>query len=453
MKVHRSLVRLACACLTVIAVESRALAQGQFFLHFSKQTPGAAPSRYVLPGVEADNDGGGHGAPSGVPVPCNDKNTNPSVVRIWLTDELDETPWRVAPPGDFKNVNFEYHVTLQLTSSINTLYGCDYELYTYPQGSEEDGVPVERIVVDGDEFIVLEIPVGAIDTADERIIEIRFLSDPGLTPESLKSVSLDIISAEIIDPPPTPPTLSRGANGRVTWFIEDNDNPTPVGMPGDECDLAFPIAAAGTHLFDTEGMTASSVPVTCTGTPADVWFEFTAPVTADFFFDTYDSGIGGLVEVYAGTCASLVSLGCNDGSLIKLKGSGVEIACTGGMTYYVRVGENGSGSGLGTLTVKDLRSGLGAFVQFGHTTPSTRTVPACLAGRRTARPASAASATTRTTPFSTVVVSREPRRASQCRTKRSRDPWSAPAARAVSPTDRMPSISSADGTRAIEFVW
>ncbi|MCP3919379.1 MAG: hypothetical protein GY711_27900 [bacterium] len=196
MDVHRSLVRLACAGLTVVvAVESRALAQNELYLHFSKQTPGAAPSRYVLPGIEADNDGGGHGAPSGVPVPCNDKNTNPSVVRVWLTDELDETPWRSAPPGDFENVNFEYHVTLQLTGTGGVQYGCDYELYTYPEGSEEDGCPVEVIVDDGDEFIVLEIPVGAIDTADERAIEIRFLSDPGLTPENLRSVSLDIVSA------------------------------------------------------------------------------------------------------------------------------------------------------------------------------------------------------------------------------------------------------------------
>jgi hypothetical protein len=50
----------------------------------------------------------------------------------------------------------------------------------------------------------------------------------------------------------------------------------------------------------------------CSFSTFDLWFSFTAPCDSTFTFDTCGSTLDTVLEVFAGTCGSLSSLGCND---------------------------------------------------------------------------------------------------------------------------------------------
>ncbi|MCP3918338.1 MAG: PKD domain-containing protein, partial [bacterium] len=340
---------------------------GPFHAHFQKQTPAANPPRYTLPAVEADNDGFGVGDPSTGPLPCaSSDRTNPDVVRIVLTDEEDETPLRSTAPGREIAVGFDYTVELVILSTTTT-YGCDYELYSWP---EDTGEP-QRIEPISNRF-QLVIPGTASTTSKRRSLEIRFFTDPDMTVEALRSVIVKIESVAVNGSPPAPPPLLVGANDRVTWLLEDNAN-APPGSPGDDCSAALPIAGVGKFPFDTTGRSPSNE-ATC-GSGDDIWFRWTAPATGDFFFDSFDAQFNSVVELYAGLCGSLSSLDCDNGSLASTPtaGSGVSRSVTFGDVYNIRVGVAQAGSGgPGNLTIQELRPGLGPYVQLGHTTPATR---------------------------------------------------------------------------------
>ncbi|MCP3918906.1 MAG: hypothetical protein GY711_25445 [bacterium] len=345
-------------------------AHGQdYWVHFEKQTPACLPSRYVLPALEADVDGQGYGdAP--IDTTCSAQKTNPDHVVVTLTTEEDEDGGdpKAAAPGDFVEISFDYRVHLSINpTGANSDQDCDFEVYILPTGSEE---PTK---VSATTFSI-DIPKDATIDAQERRIELIFLSNGGNDLEGIESVVIEITGVDIIGTPDSPPDLDVGINNRATWLLRDNSNPEPPAWAGDDCEDAKPIDGTGVFLFDTTlSTTASALAGPCADGTADVWFEWTAPFNGSFFFDTYDSRHATLVDIYSDSCATPVHEACDNGSLIKLFGSGAELTGVAfGDTYYVRVSAIGSETGFGLLTVSHERPTLAPYVMFTHTTRATR---------------------------------------------------------------------------------
>ena len=123
----------------------------------------------------------------------------------------------------------------------------------------------------------------------------------------------------------------------------------------DECSGAIPIQASsstdcaspvsGTTFFAT-----GTLP-DCNGSAVDddVWYSFVAIGTSQTISvgSVFPNGITDpLVQVFSGSCSSLVSLGCS-----ALFGPPLTISTTPGNTYFVRVYSAGTGSGQGNFTI------------------------------------------------------------------------------------------------------
>ena len=123
------------------------------------------------------------------------------------------------------------------------------------------------------------------------------------------------------------------------------------GVPDDECSGATPLTLGPNGPFSTVGYTTSVPGWLCAIGGSDRWFQYQATCTAPHTFYTcspntdYDTAI----ELFAGSCACLTSLGCNDDTC------GLQSSVTGlltqGSTYFVRVGGFASGTGNVELTV------------------------------------------------------------------------------------------------------
>ena len=114
-------------------------------------------------------------------------------------------------------------------------------------------------------------------------------------------------------------------------------------FPNDECTGAIAISQGVSGPFTNVGATTSVQPWTCglgnTGPNYDLWYSYTAPAAGPLTVDmcngtTFDS----VLEVYSGTCGSLVSVACNDDACSGGGPSQVSLTVTSGTTYYVRVG-------------------------------------------------------------------------------------------------------------------
>ena len=122
--------------------------------------------------------------------------------------------------------------------------------------------------------------------------------------------------------------------------------------PADECVTAIPARVGLNGPYNTACATTSVPAWPCGAGGADLWFVYrhtgwNATVDVNTCTGTtFDTTL----EVFSGACTSLTSLGCNDDTC-GLQ-SQVIFSATQGMTYYIRVGGFGGGTGNFSLTIK-----------------------------------------------------------------------------------------------------
>jgi hypothetical protein len=144
-----------------------------------------------------------------------------------------------------------------------------------------------------------------------------------------------------------------GMTGTVTWRV---NCPPP---PSDACASAIPITTLPytSTPVSTVGATTDGPVTTCDGPYNNVWWTVSGvcgPMIAYTCGSSYDTEIA----VYAGTCAGLTPITCNDdaganGPCPSTLQSWVTWAATQGTTYYISVGSYWSGgtTGNNVLTV------------------------------------------------------------------------------------------------------
>jgi hypothetical protein len=122
----------------------------------------------------------------------------------------------------------------------------------------------------------------------------------------------------------------------------------PSFGPEDECGGALPLTNGATP-YTNVGATTSAPGWPCALGGSDIWYTFTA-AGALVDIDTFGSGYDTALEAFSGTCASLVSIDCNDDSGGGLQ-SFLSLSTVPGQTYFLRVGGYLGGQGMGTLNV------------------------------------------------------------------------------------------------------
>lgn len=110
-----------------------------------------------------------------------------------------------------------------------------------------------------------------------------------------------------------------------------------ANVPPDECATAIAIGNGPNGPFNSATATDSLPASACAPLlGADLWFTYvancTGAATADLCLSDFDT----IVEAYAGTCAALVPLDCNDDNC-GLRSS-LSFPVVNGVTYYLRVG-------------------------------------------------------------------------------------------------------------------
>lgn len=117
----------------------------------------------------------------------------------------------------------------------------------------------------------------------------------------------------------------------------------------DECAGAL-VAGFSGNSFDTTTATASPEAWTCGGGGGpDLWYTYTSfggPLTVSTCGSSFDT----VVEVFSGSCGSLVLEGCDDDSC-EINGIVRLFSTNQGETYTIRVGGYAGASGTGTLWV------------------------------------------------------------------------------------------------------
>jgi PKD repeat protein len=123
------------------------------------------------------------------------------------------------------------------------------------------------------------------------------------------------------------------------------------GPTNNTCASATSIAEVTDLAFDTgSGATASGVNPGCGGgtDPVDLWYAYTATVTADATIDLCGSTFDTRLAVYDACGGTL--LACNDDACGYQ--SRVEITVTSGTIYYIQVGGYNASTGTGDLTIE-----------------------------------------------------------------------------------------------------
>ncbi|MBK9385642.1 MAG: PKD domain-containing protein [Planctomycetes bacterium] len=147
--------------------------------------------------------------------------------------------------------------------------------------------------------------------------------------------------------------------GQGSFVINISEIPP---LANDECINAIPINLGSNGSFSNVGATDNPLDPAwpCASGGSDVWFSLTlaCPLSIDINtcagtnFDT-------ALEVFTGTCGSLVSLACSDDSC-GLQSS-VSFTATPGVAYFIRVG--GFFAGQGSFTLDVAATGNGAFFE------------------------------------------------------------------------------------------
>lgn len=127
-----------------------------------------------------------------------------------------------------------------------------------------------------------------------------------------------------------------GATGDFTLTTVLPQNP-----PNDFCSEPTVISAGPVH-GTTDYATSEGQAGSCGGieTKPDVWYSWTAPYNGTVSLDTCESELDTIIAVYAGECASLTEIACNDdcaGGACTTSESCLTFAVTQGTTYLIRV--------------------------------------------------------------------------------------------------------------------
>ena len=128
---------------------------------------------------------------------------------------------------------------------------------------------------------------------------------------------------------------------------------SPAFAQNDECPGSIALTDGVPIAFDTTAATLSATPWPCgAGGGPDLWYSFTSVTGGSAEIATCGSTFDTVLEVFEGSCGSLVSLECNDDAC-GLQ-STVEIPpSTAGTTYLIRVGGFGGATGTGTIEVNE----------------------------------------------------------------------------------------------------
>ena len=122
----------------------------------------------------------------------------------------------------------------------------------------------------------------------------------------------------------------------------------------DNCSGAISLAVTANCSSPVAGSTAGFTQniAGCVGNADDDgWYKFVATATSHSITVTGSASFDAVLEVFSGTCTSLVSIACMDNTI---SGQAESISLTGlsiGTTYYVRVFNYGVGSGSSTFTI------------------------------------------------------------------------------------------------------
>ena len=120
----------------------------------------------------------------------------------------------------------------------------------------------------------------------------------------------------------------------------------------DECIGAIPVRLGGNGPFTNAAATTSAPAWACGAGGKDLWFTYQAPAATNVTFSTCNAGSNydSTIEVFAGSCGSLTSLGCNDDACSGNR-STLTVATTTAATLFVRVGGFFSATGTFVLDV------------------------------------------------------------------------------------------------------
>ncbi|MBL8899369.1 MAG: hypothetical protein JNM84_17160 [Planctomycetes bacterium] len=146
-----------------------------------------------------------------------------------------------------------------------------------------------------------------------------------------------------------------GASGSYDLDVDCNGT---TQVPNDECAGASTITN-GTHLgFTNANATTSSPAWPCANGGSDVWFRYVASCTGSATVETCSPGTNydSALEAFSGSCASSISLACNDDACSSLS-SRITFDVVQGSTYYLRVGGFGSATGVFDLVITCISSG------------------------------------------------------------------------------------------------
>ena len=129
---------------------------------------------------------------------------------------------------------------------------------------------------------------------------------------------------------------------------------TSIFAQSDGCSAATSISVTANCSSPTAGTTTGATQTIpgCTGNADDdVWYQFTATATSHQIVVTASASFDPVVQLFSGSCASLVSLVCRDdagtGGTETINYSGLTI----GQVYRIRVYHYGAGSGSGNFTI------------------------------------------------------------------------------------------------------
>ena len=135
----------------------------------------------------------------------------------------------------------------------------------------------------------------------------------------------------------------NGAAGQFSICVKQASGPVTAPV-NDACAAAISLTSSATcnaQNFSSSGATQSVNPVLCGGftssSAKDIWFSFVAFGSGDSVIVSPVGTFDPILEVFSGSCSSLVSIGCSDGA----SSASVEKVATGtlvaGQTYYARV--------------------------------------------------------------------------------------------------------------------
>lgn len=165
--------------------------------------------------------------------------------------------------------------------------------------------------------------------------------DPNCSASSLRSQLTVYTTA------PTTLYVRVGGYGTATGAIVLDVSQSPSN---DICTAGVALVDGQNGPFSTLGASTSS-PWPCANGGNDVWFTYQAPRTGTMVVDTCAAGrtYDTTLEVFAGSCSSLVSRGCNDDACGL--GSSLAVPVTQGATYRVRLGGYAGATGQAVVSV------------------------------------------------------------------------------------------------------